>query len=85
MRERVEDLGRIAVLTDVILDLDLWEKYHGRNKDFVDYFRTISEDAQDELLHDLIYGIDGLKDKICAINSIAEGMDALNERCIGEL
>jgi hypothetical protein len=85
MRQRVEDLGRIAVLTDVLLNLDLWDKYQGRNKDFLDHFRTLSEGTQDDLLHDLIYGIDHLKDKLYEINSIAEGMDVLNERCIGEL
>jgi hypothetical protein len=79
MRERIEDLGRIAVLTDIILDLDFWDTYHGRNKDFVDHFRTLSEGMQDDLLHNLIYGIDGLKDKILNINSIAEGIDRLNE------
>ena len=84
MRERIEDLGRIAVLTDNILDMELWDKYTGRNKDLVDHFRTLSEDDQDDLLHGLIYGIDNLKGKIYAINSIAEGMDALNERCVGD-
>ena len=34
MRERVEDLGRIVVLVDWTLNLDVWELYHGRKKDF---------------------------------------------------
>lgn len=84
MRSRLEDLGRIAVLTDNILDMDLWEVYLGRNKDFVDYFGELADEKKDDLLHNLIYGIDRLKDKIYEINSIASGTDSLNEICIPE-
>jgi len=79
MRERVEDLGRIVVLIDWTLDLPIWEVYSGRKKDFVDHFRTLDEEKQDDLLHNIIYGIEGLKDKLQEISSIAEGMDRLNE------
>ena len=79
MRERVEDLGRICVLSDAILNLDVWDLFKGRNKDFVDEFRVMTDDDQDTLLHNFIYGLDSLKDKIEEISSIAEGNDRLNE------
>lgn len=79
MRERVEDLGRIAVMVDQILNLEIWDVYHGRRKDFIDIFRGLDEEKQDDLLHRLIYGLDGLKDKLQDISSIAEGTDRLNE------
>lgn len=79
MRQRLEDLGRILVMINQILNLDLWNIYHGRRKDFIDVFRDLDEDKQDDLLHNLIYGLDGMKDKLHEISSIAEGTDRLNE------
>lgn len=79
MRERVEDLGRISVMTNQLLDLDVWDVYCGRNKDFGEFFRSRDEDQQDELLHNLIYGLDRMKGILHEIGSIAEGTDRLNE------
>ena len=79
MRKRVEDLGRICVMIDHILEEEIWDLYQGRKKDFVDDFNEMEEDKQYELLHGLIYGLDGLKDKLYEISSIAEGTDRLNE------
>ena len=79
MRQRVEDLGRIAVLIDNILKEDLWDLYQGRNKDFVEIFNAMPEEKRDDLLHNLIYGISGIKEKIYEIGSIADGTDILNE------
>lgn len=79
MRKRVEDLGRICVMVDDILEYDVWEIYHGRKKDFIDLFREMDEEKQDNLLHTLIYGLDGVKEKLYKISEIAEGTDRLNE------
>lgn len=79
MRERVEDLGRISVMIDELLKRDIWDLYQGRNKDFADIFRTLHEEKQDDMLHNLIYGISDLKEKLYEISSIAEGTDRLNE------
>jgi hypothetical protein len=79
MRKRIEDLGRIAVMINNVLDLEVWDCYFGRRKDFIDHFRGLDEEKQDTLLHKLIYGLDELKDKLCEISSVAEGTDSLNE------
>ena len=79
MRERVEDLGRIAVMVDQILSLDVWDIYHGRKKDFGVFFRELDEEKQSDLLHNLIHGLDGVKEKLYEVSSIAEGTDRLNE------
>ena len=78
-RERVEDLGRISVMIDVLLDAETWDLYGGRNKDFVDYFSNLEEATKDDLLHKLIYGLSNIKDKLYEIANIADGRDSLNE------
>ncbi len=79
MRERVEDLGRISVMIDVLLDAETWDLYGGRNKDFVEYFSGLEEERRDDLLHNLIYGLSNIKDKLYEIANIADGRDSLNE------
>lgn len=79
MRERVEDLGRIATLIDVMLDLGVWDVYSGRSKDFLDHFERLNSEKRGDLLSSLIYGLNDLKDKLHEISAIAEGKDDLNE------
>ena len=80
VRERVEDLGRIAVMVDALLEHDLFEKtYTVRNKDFVEWFETQTKDTQEEILTDLIYGRDAISERLCEIREIARGEDVLNE------
>ena len=79
MRKRIEDLGRICVMIDDILDLDVWDLYSGRKKDFTEYFEDLCEQDRDDLLHNLIYGLEGVKDKLYKVSEIAEGTDRLNE------
>ena len=80
MRQRVEDLGRLSVMIDDILELPVWELFHGRNKDFVEYFESLEQEKQWDLLHDFIYGLDRLKDELHECLSIAKGWDILNEK-----
>jgi hypothetical protein len=80
MRERVEDLGRIAVMIEHVLDLDVFCLYSGRNKDFYDYFLSLTdEDRRFELLDGLIRGLSAVRESLSEISAIAEGMDRLNE------
>jgi hypothetical protein len=75
MRERVEDLGKIAVMASHALKHGVFELYHGRNKDFTDYFDELEQDARDELLHNLIYGLDAIQGILLEIKLIADGLE----------
>ena len=80
VRERVEDLGRIAVMVDVILEHEVFESpYTGRNKDFPEWFETRTPDERHEILTRWVYGIDAISERLCEIREIARGEDVLNE------
>jgi hypothetical protein len=81
MRQRVEDLGRLAVLLRNLLDHQLFDEnlLPRRPKDYLDWFNELSDDRKDEVLRSWVYGIDNLKDKLYEMLSIAEGTDLLNE------
>lgn len=78
MRQRVEDLGRISILIDHILQKDVFEIVTGRNKDFPEHFFSKDKDKQYEILHNFVYGVSDIKDQLYQILSIAEGTDDLN-------
>jgi len=76
MRQRVEDLGKIAVLLDAILEQEIWENRCAiacRNKDFVEVFKTLDEETQDEFLHSIVYQLEELREKIYECREIAYG------------
>jgi len=81
MRERIEDLGRLAVLLRNLLDHRIFESdfVPGRRKDYGEWFAQLSEDKKDDVLHEWVYGIDDIKDKLYEMLDIAEGTDPLNE------
>ena len=78
MRQRVEDLGRICVLIDNLLDHELFEERPRRNKDYSEWFSEQSEEVRDEIIHNLVYRIDSVRDKLYEMQEIAEGNDLLN-------
>jgi hypothetical protein len=82
MRNRLEDLGRIAVMLDSVIELfdDFEEIYSGRNKDFADWFETQTDVMKEKVLRCLVYDRETVKEKIYAISEIAEGRDRLNEK-----
>lgn len=76
MRQRVEDLGKIAVLLDAILKQEIWENKFAiacRNKDFVEVFKTLDEETQDEFLNSMVYQLEDLREKIYECREIAYG------------
>lgn len=81
MRQRIEDLGRLAVMLQNLLDHGLFEEEFAprRNKDYAEWFEHLSSDKKDDVLHEWVYGIDNIKEKIYQMLSIAEGTDPLNE------
>ena len=79
MRSRIEDLGRIAVMLDNILELEFWDAYSGRRKDFMEYFYALGVEQQQDLLHTLIYGMETAKEKIYEVSAVAWGTDSFND------
>jgi hypothetical protein len=80
MRQRIEDLGRIAaILSKDICDHSLFSLYTGRNKDFIEYFELLPEEKKDDLLHSMIYSISDLRDQLYELLEIANGEDRLNQ------
>lgn len=79
MRERVEDLGRIAVMIEVLLDDDHLDDQGIRPKDFVDHFRGLSEEDQDNALRCWAYSLQGIRHGLSDIREIALGQDTLND------
>lgn len=82
MRQRVEDLGRLAVILDDILDMDLFAERSFRNKDYLDHLASLSEQNRDDVLHAIPYKIDEVKEKLYEALEIAKGLDELNIICV---
>lgn len=79
MRERLEDLGRIMVMVEKLLDLPLFESPNCRSKDFTEWFESLSEETRADFLHQLPYQIREVEDQLNEIVMIARGHDFLNE------
>jgi hypothetical protein len=82
MRERIEDLGRLAVLLSNLLDHPLISDETirpRRPKDYDEWFASLTDDQKDDVLRSWAYGIENIRDKIYDMLSIAEGTDQLNE------
>jgi hypothetical protein len=81
MRQRVEDLGRLAVLIKNLLDHKLFDEdcLPRRPKDYWVWFSELSEDRKADVINSWVYGIENLQEKLYEILEIAEGTDRLNE------
>lgn len=79
MRERIEDLGRIAVMVEHLMKHELFNERPCRNKDFTDWFFKRTQDDQEEWLHTAIYQIAHVKELIDDLWEVATGQDYLNQ------
>lgn len=79
MRQRVEDLGRIAAMTHTLTSHELFDDRPCRNKDFVSWFEEQTEEFREEWLHNTVYRIKDVEEKLYEIWEIATGQDYLNE------
>lgn len=81
MRQRVEDLGRLAVMLRNLLDHKLFDRdsLPCRSKDYWEWFSQLSEDRKSEVLYSWVYGIESISESLCEMLDIAEGTDPLNE------
>lgn len=78
MRERIEDIGRLLVMTEALVDHELFTLITCRDKDFIDVFGEMKEDKKDDLLHSLAYSISSVRDQLYEMVSICRGTDLLN-------
>ena len=81
MRERVEDLGRLAVLIGNLYEHDLFsmENWTRRPKDCAEWFESLPAQRKEELLSIWAYGVVELREKISEMLEIANGTDSLNQ------
>jgi len=81
-RERIEDLGRLAVMLRTIIfdgclqDLgDAGGVRSGRPKSACDFFFALDEEGQRAIIHDLAYGLQTLENALYECLSIADGRE----------
>jgi hypothetical protein len=79
MRDRREDLGRIAVLLSNVLDHEIFREDRMRAKDFPEWFRSQDSDKQWEILNRFAYGLESVQWALGDISEIALGQDMLND------
>jgi len=78
MRNRLEDLGRLAVLLRNAVEMEIFEEFPCRNKDFTSWLEELSAEKREEVLHPIPYRIYELQEKLYDMLSIAESRDDLN-------
>ena len=72
MRERIEDLGRIAVLLDQVFNSEVWEIFkYKRPKDAWQIFQELPEEKKEELISSLAYGMRDMESDLSNIYQIA--------------
>lgn len=79
-RDRIEDLGRLSVLLDNILDHHLFREERMRPKDFSGWFFEQDEDKKYEILDRFAYGIQAIEEALGHMRQISRGEDILNDR-----
>lgn len=78
MRQRLEDLGRIYVMIDNILELDVLEEPICRKKDYYDWFNDQSDEKKCDIIDKFVYGLEDVRFKLHDILAIAGGLDDMN-------
>lgn len=82
MRERVEDLGRIFVLIDNILENEVFEERGKlrpyKAKEAASWFAEKTEEEKGDYIHSMAYGIDLIEQKLLEMREICRGEDLLN-------
>lgn len=75
MKERVEDLGRLSVKIQNIINDDLWEIPQGNEHTFLTWFCKLSKEAQEEILKSLVVGINRNYKELLSCLDVANGKD----------
>lgn len=79
MRQRIEDLGRIMVMVKQLTDHELFDERPCRNKEFTEWFEEQTPEFKEEWLHQMVYRIANVEEKLYEIWEVATGQDYLND------
>lgn len=79
-KERIEDLGRIAVLMDNLVDHPLFVEERMAAKNFPSWFMEQDSEKQELVLRSFAYGLEAIEEALYNIRDIAKGVDSLNEK-----
>lgn len=73
-RERIEDLGRLAIMLSKISSHELFDVFSkGRTKDSWDNFCGLDEDQKEDLILKIAYRLKDVESEICDCLMIAQG------------
>jgi len=84
-RQRIEDLGRLMVMLDYLLEHDLFDKLFPSNerpKDFIEFkWDVLKKDPEkaEEFLEDIVYAVHSVREKLYECLEVAKGWDTLND------
>lgn len=73
MRNRLEDLGKISILVETLMENKLFILFDCRTKDSLEFFRNLTIQEQDELIKSLADSIENVQLVLYRIQEIAEG------------
>jgi len=78
-RVRTEDLGRLAVLADNLLDHEIFTENRSIIKDdIISWFMKKDQEEKEAFLVGIASGIDRIEDALLEMREIARGEDDLN-------
>jgi hypothetical protein len=79
-RDRIEDLGRLAVLIENMLENSIFLEERTRPKYFYDWFLSQTAEKQSEILERFLQGLDVVEGRLIEALEIARGLDSLNNQ-----
>lgn len=79
MRSRLEDLGRIMILVENLIDLEVWDAFNDKPKRSPEWFKSLSEEQRDDAIRKIAYGMESVKEHLYKVLEICQGQDYLNQ------
>ena len=72
-RERIEDLGKIAVMAHQACNHEIFSLYSGRKKDIWEWFSSLTKEQKSDFLYKVAYGLDEVGTMLGDIWCLAHG------------
>jgi len=77
-RDRLEDLGRLAVMIDQCLNHPIFQDERVLAPDYQQWFDAQPREIQKQLLDQMVGGVEEIEAKLVQALEIAKGVDPLN-------